>query len=668
MPSAGPLPVPVGQCTGHFLAFQGALGENGMEMIPASTHSLKGPYTMFAGAGLGLLLILCLHRYPGINHDAILYLAQGLKHRWPGVLDHDLLFWGGGQEHYTLFPWVLGQALRIAPAPGLFMGAALLGLLIFAIASWHALKSILPPIQRYWAWVGILCLPAQYGVVSIFSYAESFLTPRPFAEALCLFGIAALARRRLHLAAAVFALAALLHPLQSLAALIVVWLWLVIGDRRWLNALWLILPAFALALADVRPFDGLLHPADSLWLESMQSSRQLFVSHWQTNDYKFLLLDCFLLALAWRRRRDAFGKWCCAALLGLLLGVGASLLLVDVLHLVLPAGLQLWRVQWLAHWFAVAAFAVMMFDHFRVRAIPQAMLLALVVQLGWGESDWGWGVLAVLYMAWPWLIAEQRARLGTLLGWLFGLMLLLLLVSHVSNELKWFSRSHFRWDMYPFDHRLLAFPMLGWGLPVLLFELWRRWQCRRKVLLAAFLLAPLLIMAAMRWDARLPFHRLFEGAAGNPHIFGVDVPSDALVYWGDDSPLGSWLVLQRSNYFSASQIAGQVFSREIALEGRRRLQRMAPLMKDIQQCLVGDMDTESRRDCRAAAESIHLACADARGRGDHTRPPDYLVLPFDQGVRALGVWTVRDPYTQSAVVDYRLYSCRELRSAMETKQ
>ena len=75
MPSAGPLPVPVGQCTGHFLAFQGALGENGMEMIPASTHRLKGPYTMFAGAGLGLLLILCLHRYPGINHDAILYLA-----------------------------------------------------------------------------------------------------------------------------------------------------------------------------------------------------------------------------------------------------------------------------------------------------------------------------------------------------------------------------------------------------------------------------------------------------------------------------------------------------------------------------------------------------------------------------------------------------------------
>ena len=66
----------------------------------------------------------------------------------------------------------------------------------------------------------------------MFSYAEVAATPRPFAEALVLCGIAALLCRRYAAAIALMSFAALMHPIMAASGFALLAAWLVVEDRR----------------------------------------------------------------------------------------------------------------------------------------------------------------------------------------------------------------------------------------------------------------------------------------------------------------------------------------------------------------------------------------------------------------------------------------------------
>lgn len=613
-----------------------------------------------AGALLGLVIILILRRYPGIYHDAILYVGEGLMRRWPGIYGQDLFFMHGGQDRYSAFPWLLAQTFRWMTPPAAAMWGALLGQLLFASASWYCLRALLPERQRYWAWLAILCLPAMYGVIHIFSYDEPFLTPRPFAEAACLLAIGSLARGRSAWAIACLALASLLHPLQTIAALLVIWPWAVIRDRRWLHAAWLAIPAICLGFTRIAPFDGMFRAADPAWLESLRASTQLFVASWSMADYKFLGFDALVLAWAWRTLKSPFGTWCIAAAIGLLIGFAANLLLVDCLHLVLPAGLQFWRVHWLAHWLSIAAIAVLLYRHLHAREFARALLLALAAHFAWGETDWGWLAMSLLYLGWPRIIAGPRARLARPLTWLFALCLFLLFVNLAANELKWFRLSGYRLDLYPIDRRLVHFPAIALGLPLLGVYAWSRVGRRGQRILLGCVLLPLLALGTWLWDARPALARTIEHAAYREDAFGAIVPEHAQVYWDPDSSLPTWLVLRRANYFSMAQLAGQMYSRATTMEGRARERRMDALDRDTIRCRNNKLPPDQRANCHVGNESLRQAC----GPGP-TMPPDYIVLPFPQTQRPAGHWTVVDPRLRDPVVTYRLYKCSDVMLDLE---
>lgn len=623
-------------------------------MIPLTT----GPRARetVAGALLGLVVLLLFRRYLGIYHDSMLYLGQGLERRWPGIFSQDLFFVHGSQTDYSLFPWALGQALRFWRAPDVFLWATLCSLALFAAASWYCLRVLLPRDQRYWAWLGILALPAMYGVVSIFSFNEKFLTSRPISESLCLVAIGLSARKQSLAAIAVLVLAALAHPLQAIAAGLVIWIWAISRNRAWLHLLWAALPVATLGMLGIAPFKGLFERADPVWLAAIRESTHLFVSLWDTNSLKSLGFDVFLLALGWRLVQGPFGAWCRAALWALLLGVTASLLLVDVLGLTLPISLQLWRVQWVGHWFALAALAGLLFQGVVARDWGRVLVLALTAQLAWGETVAGWLAMALLYLAWPYLLAGSRDRLAPVLTWLFAAMLAFLLYSHASNELRWFGEEGYRLDAYAFDLRLLAFPALALGLPVLATILWRRSASPARAVLFCFALVPALTWSALSWDGRVEKNRQLEAAAHRPALFGFELPLHAQVYWAPEELLGSWLVLQRRNYFSQSQLAGQMFNRDTFSAGRIRSARMLPLSLEVQQCIEETRATGEHPECPISESSLLQAC----GVGP-VPPPDFLVLIHPQPrFPLLGSWDMIDTRTGSAALTYRLYSCSDI--------
>lgn len=602
-----------------------------------------------AGALLGFAMLLLLRPYPGIAHDSILYMGQGVAQLQPDIFSQDLFFAYGSQTQYSLMPWLLGKSFALATPPIIFLWGTLFSLLFFSAASWFALSALLPERQRYWAWLGVICLPPIYGVVSIFGYNENFLTSRPFAESLCLLTLGFLVRRRWLVAGFCLLAAGLCHPLQAIAAVLVAWPWAVMRDRRWLHAIWLIIPVMLLATAGVRPFEGLLQAADPTWLATLRTSRQLFITLWTVDDFKALGFDVTLLALGWQTLRGTLGRWCAAALCGLAFGMGASLILVDCLHLVLPASLQLWRVQWLAHWLGIATVAVLLFRHLEAKDWARAILLALAAQLAWGETEFGWLILVVMYLALPWMVQGDRARLKPLLTWLFGLGLALLFANHAINEVKWFVATSYRIDVYPIEIRLLLFPAVGFGLPLLGVYVWERLRSTTRKMLLVSILIPLIALGAARWDARLPVDRAIERSAFRTDVFGTSLPVDAQVFLEPENLVVNWLVLGRASYFSSGQLAGQMFNRATFEEGRERKKRVFPLIMEGARCRA--QMSRGKAKCHISDASLSRVC-----KPGPTSAPDYLILPYEQPQDSSGEWEVLRLATGDSMT-YRLYSC-----------
>lgn len=608
-----------------------------------------------AGAFLGIGTMLLLRRYPGIFHDSILYMGQGLMQRWPEIYAQDLFFAHGSQASYTIMPWLLGHAFSAAPVPMAMMVGVFFSMLLFAASAWLSLKALLPEQQRYWAWLGALCLPPIYGVVHIFSYNEPFLTSRPLAESFCLLCIGWLARKRYMLAAASLIMAAAFHPLQAITSMAIIWVWAVIQDRRWAHALWLAIPVLAAAIIGLAPFSGLIQQADTDWYKELTYSRQVFVTLWSINDFKNLGLDALVLLIAWHKLRGQFGQWCLASLTGCALGIGTSLILADLLHLVLPIGLQLWRAHWLAHFFSLAAISALLFHHLRAKDPVSAMLLTLTALLAWGETDWGWLLLAMMYLGWSLAPQDSRDRLGRLLFWIFLIAILLLFYNHVSNEYRWFKQADFRVDLYPLDRRLLVFPVLSLGLPLLAMQIWKKSSSQGQKILFACALIPGFLITLRMWDARDSSQIAMEGAALRPDIFGVTIPKHAQVYWEPESLVGTWLVLQRASYFSPGQLAGQMFNRDTAEDGLQRENRMMPLMRESLACQDEKLPPIQRAQCHISDSSMHQACAPEGG----TRP-DFMVLSYPQRQPSIGQWAILDPLSKSPIVTFRLYRCDDI--------
>ena len=619
--------------------------------------------TVIAAAALGLVIILQLRRYAGINHDAVLYLGQALVRLWPEIYGNDLVFvHGGGQSQYTLFPHLVAKALEWRDPATIFMWGALAAHLLFAVAGWFCIKALLPAGQRYWAWLGVLSLPTMYGMVRMFGYSEQFLTPRPVAEGFCLLGIGMLARQRWLLAAACMATAGLFHPLQTFAVVLVVWPWAVMQDKRWLHAAWLGVPVLGLALSGVSPFAGLLQPADADWLYILRDNTpQLFLTRWTTDDFRFLLMDVLVLAYSWHALRGAFGAWCVAGLAGLGLGLGATLVLVDGLHLILPAGLQLWRVHWLAHWLAMAAIAALLHRDMQAKNGSRALLLAFAVSLSLGQGGWLWLVPALLYPALPRIVAGRPPRVERLVGWMSCAGILLLFASYAYSEFVMFRMAHYRLELYAIDRRLLVFAPIALGLPLLGVWLWARLATRGRTLLLTFVLCPLVLISALRWDLRSPEVLAFERATFRSDIFGVSIPKDAQVVWGYETLTGPWLVLRRASFFSPHQLSGQVFNRDMAMDGRRRLNRLYPLLENDRACKDRSSPSGERARCHIGDAAMRQACAPGADRH-----PDYIVLPYEQPQHAAGTWTIIDPATRDADVTWRLYRCTDVMADLQS--
>ena len=86
--------------------------------------------------GLTALYVLA-HPYLGIEHDALLYALQALRHLYPEALGGDLFFRHGSQDAYTVFPWLYAALIgRVGLGPAAWLLTQLSGIALVA-ATWY---------------------------------------------------------------------------------------------------------------------------------------------------------------------------------------------------------------------------------------------------------------------------------------------------------------------------------------------------------------------------------------------------------------------------------------------------------------------------------------------------------------------------------------------------
>ncbi|MBK0012758.1 hypothetical protein [Stenotrophomonas sp. S41] len=617
-----------------------------------------------------MALILYVKPYTGIRHDSTLYLVQALHVLNPGIFGRDLFFLAGSQADFTIFPQLVALLLKVVEPGPAFLVHSMLGRVAFYAASAYLIVGIFPAKWRWPAAFALIIMPTGYGAFSMFSYAEPFFTARPVSEALSLLALGLLVRNRTWSSILVFALAGALHPLQGLAAVIVAWCWLVQRDRRWLWSLWLVIPVALLGWLKVGPLEGLFRSIDAEWREMIIGlSDQVYLGKWTPRDWCIVLTDVYLLTLLAAKVQlgGAAPKLARSALWAVAIGLACSFVLSDVLQLILPTGLQLWRVLWLAHWLAVASAPMLIWESWKdpQRGTIPALLLFLIALIGASVpySTLPWAVLGLipLHMAWPHVKAKTGAGIRRLLVVALLAAMLIAVTRYELKALHIFAMLDHNYELMRVDVVMLAYPLILLTLVAAAVFCFRRANRFGQALFGALSLVAV-AGALTVWDSRSPWTQVQESATGTD-VFGYDVPEAATVFWyaSEASPLGPWLVLRRANYFSPYQLSGQMFNRDTPFIGRELKIQIDPVMVQAEICDFVTRSDSRAAPCRVSTIGLESLCT-AHGR---LQPPDYFVLPFDQLEHVRGKWVVRHPATGEVILNQYLYKCTDWASGLK---
>lgn len=612
-----------------------------------------------AGALVAITLLLLFHPYRGIWHDSTIYAGQALALLYPEAFSHDLFFAYGSQEKFSAFPALVARLVQQIGLGNAFLWLTLIGLLTFALASWQLLRQLLPESWRFPGLLALILLPASYGAWGILSYAEPFLTARSISEPLALAGLASLLGHRRWLAFALIIVALALHPLQTIPAVVIGWLWLALQDRRWLHLLWS--APLALAACVLLPqLHFLTSHMDPIWFHQVwQRNLVVFYSHADAGDWLYLSKDIFVISVAANAAKPHLRRFLLSVLAASLLLFSASLILADLCRLAWPAGLQLWRAHWLLHWSATAIlpWLCMRLWHCHAHDWSRLLVFASAVTLGLmptGAHPLLPGVI-LLYLAWPWLAHHIGSWLRKALALLSGLLAL----SHLCPDLLALApgvaaHNTPRWVDALQQPRLPAALML----PITLGAVWW-WQ--RHVVRTHWILLPVLsatlLLAACHWDQRSALQRAFTKQLPNAQPFGVRIAPDEQVIWLGNL-LPAWSVLHRPYYIQQQQLSGIVFNRATSIEGYRRKELMHVLDAQGHSCRVVAFPKEPFPACRPDDAAVRHACSNAGGA------LSYFILDYPLQMQPRGAWTPGGGATST----YYLYACKDFSTSTPPMQ
>jgi hypothetical protein len=478
----------------------------------------------------------------------------------------------------------------------------------FFVCAWLLARRLMPTRLALLS-VGLLAaLPSAYAPHDLFSYVEDFLTPRQMAEALVLASLAATLARRYLLTGLCLLAAGLLHPIMTLAGIVML-LGLAAIERPRLvvtaAGLLVLVSLLSLPWLTSGPFTRI----DTIWLQLvLDLSSYLLISNWSLQGWEHLTVYVAILAVGSLKVTEPTTRKLCRA--ALLLGgaaIATTLIYCDWLHLLLAIQVQPWRWLWLLEVVSVVALPLVIIDCWRAGTVGRATALLLVNV--WIVRDTS-AVLAVATLAIVCAAAAKRlegsrGERAVLLG---AILLLILGVGiNIEPKLDYLAVNQIsldptrlwlpeRLELWLRDGVACAAVLVG------VFVATERVSSRPvAILLPSVLLVGCAFLIPPAWGSWTTFHYTAEKKAQFA-AWRAAIPAQAESLW-PGSPVGAWYLLERPSYYARVQAAGDIFSRQKAFEVRHRAQLLAAALGTSSAAPIANAD-----DLRE--HGLELACED----------------------------------------------------------
>lgn len=282
-----------------------------------------GPLRRGIPSALGPVLlapvVLLIHGYHPFAGDAGIYVA-GVRHildpaLYPLNADFPVAF-----TRLSLFPWALAGLVRLThePLSWVLLAAHLASIFLFLLACRQLAARLFASEGPRWCAVllaaGCFTLPVAGTALFVM---DPYVTARSFSTPLTLFSVVAAVDRAWLRAAILLALAALIHPLMAVYALVFVVLQALVASGRFRTALGFC--CVLVATAGAVFFPGYRSPVSPDYREavSLPARTFLFLARWHGYEVLGLVLPLALFGLAIRRFRliDAKRALCLTCLL-----------------------------------------------------------------------------------------------------------------------------------------------------------------------------------------------------------------------------------------------------------------------------------------------------------------------------------------------------------------
>ncbi len=522
--------------------------------------------------------------YTGLVHDARLYAIQLINRTDGGAFANDLYLQFGSQDRYTIFSTL---AAPLVQALGLRLAFLLVYLLSLAVFLWGMQRLVLALCDSRWiaslALIFLATTTVTFAGLETFYVNENFVTPRLAANGLTLWALALLLERKTARAFLLMFGALALHPLMAFGGfLICLAYWVSSRFTRWLG--WalgaLILSVCALICFDVIP-DRFLGHMDTDWRDATRRANPYnFPSEWAGQDWMHLLIAVGIAAAACGgllRRSDRGRLILCVT------GVGIAGLIINVIASQLPYALPLqgqgYRWLWLLQFLQIPLGFLLIHSWWRQGSINSrtaATIVAAYLGSRMGDRQ-QFLALLVTMAAFAYFLSTWRETGPSVRGVLAAVSGVACLIYHETNALVayWGTTGSvidpvdiFRTSpgvLFAFSRLALA------GLFVLALTWLCRWQRAGRLALVscAVLMQVGFFASATYAESHNPAHGV---SMVNSYLKDHPGPAHPTVYW----PLGwvnqLWFDLNVDSYFEPMQIAGNIFSRQNAMEGERRIQ------------------------------------------------------------------------------------------------
>ncbi len=272
-------------------------------------------------------VVLLIHGYHPFAGDAGIYFA-GVRHILDPALYPLNADFAAAFTKLSLFPWALAGLVRLTHGPlsWVLLAAHLASIFLFLLACRQLAGRLFVGETSKWCavWLaaGFFTLPVAGTALFVM---DPYVTARSFSTPLTLFAVVAVVDRAWLRAAILLTLAALIHPLMAVYALVFVALYALVALGRLREALGFC--CALVAVAGVVFFLGYRSPVSPDYREaiSLPARTFLFLARWHGYEVLGLVLPLVLFGLAARRLGlvDAKRALC---LTSLLLGITNSVI------------------------------------------------------------------------------------------------------------------------------------------------------------------------------------------------------------------------------------------------------------------------------------------------------------------------------------------------------